>query len=85
VAGIFPGEPSVTRLIGAVPPEANDERRPRRRSVRMEATAELLLAPNPDAGTLRFPPLAAWPMATSEARRTSTTLTNSTRPWPRSR
>jgi transposase-like protein len=58
VVGIFPGEPSITRLIGAVLLEANDEWQLRHRYMQLEAMAELL-SPEPEAETLRLPPLAA--------------------------
>jgi transposase-like protein len=58
VVGIFPGEASITRLIGAVLLEANDEWQLRHRYMQVEAMAELL-APDPEAETLRLPPLAA--------------------------
>jgi putative transposase len=56
VVGIFPGEASITRLIGAVLLEANDEWQLRHRYMQVEAMAELLA---PEAETLRLPPLAA--------------------------
>ena len=58
VVGIFPGEPSITRLIGAVLLEASDEWQLRHRYMQVEAMAELLAL---EAGTetLRLPPLAA--------------------------
>jgi transposase-like protein len=56
VVGIFPGEPSITRLIGAVLLEANDEWQLQHRYMQLEAMAELL---SPEPGTLRLPPLAA--------------------------
>jgi putative transposase len=58
VVGIFPGEPSITRLIGAVLLEANDEWQLQHRYMQVEAMAELL-APDPEVDTLRLPPLAA--------------------------
>jgi putative transposase len=56
VVGIFPGEPSIVRLIGAVLLEQNDEWQLQHRYMQVEAMAELL-APEPE--TLRLPPLAA--------------------------
>jgi len=58
VVGIFPNEASITRLIGAVLLEANDEWQLQHRYMQLEAMAELA---TPDAGaeTLRLPPLAA--------------------------
>jgi len=56
VVGIFPGEASITRLIGAVLLEANDEWQLQHRYMQVEPMAELF-APEPD--TLRLPPLAA--------------------------
>jgi transposase-like protein len=58
VVGIFPGEASITRLIGAVLLEANDEWQLQHRYMQVEAMAELL-SPDPEAETLRLPPLAA--------------------------
>ena len=58
VVGIFPGEPSITRLIGAVLLEANDEWQLQHRYMQVEAMAELV-APDPEAETPRLPPLAA--------------------------
>jgi putative transposase len=58
VVGIFPGEASITRLIGAVLLEANDEWQLRHRYMQVEAMAELL-APDPEAESLRLPPKAA--------------------------
>jgi putative transposase len=56
VVGIFPGEASITRLIGAVLLEANDEWQLQHRYMQVEAMGELI-APEPQ--TLRLPPLAA--------------------------
>jgi transposase-like protein len=58
VVGIFPGEASITRLIGAVLLEANDEWQLQHRYMQLEAMAELL-APDPDAEPLQLPPKAA--------------------------
>ena len=58
VVGIFPCEPSITRLIGAVLLEANDEWQLQHRYMQVEAMAELL-APDPEADAMRLPPLAA--------------------------
>jgi transposase-like protein len=41
VVGIFPSEPSILRLIGAVLLKANDERRLQHRYMQVEAMAEL--------------------------------------------
>ena len=49
---------AITRLIGAVLLEANDEWQLQHRYMQLEAMAELL-APDPEAETLRLPPLAA--------------------------
>ena len=51
-------EASITRLIGAVLLEANDEWQLQHRYMQLEAMAELL-SPDPEADTLRLPPLAA--------------------------
>jgi putative transposase len=56
VVGIFPNEASITRLIGAVLLEANDEWQLQHRYMQIEGMAELLA---PDADALRLPPLAA--------------------------
>ena len=58
VVGIFPNEASITRLIGAVLLEANDEWQVQHRYMQVEAMAELA-APDPDAEPLRLPPKAA--------------------------
>jgi transposase-like protein len=58
VVGIFPNEAAITRLIGAVLLEANDEWQLQHRYMQLEAMAELL-SPDPEADTLRLPPLAA--------------------------
>jgi putative transposase len=56
VVGIFPGEASITRLIGAVLLEANDEWQLQHRYMQVEAMTELLA---PELQTLKLPPLAA--------------------------
>jgi putative transposase len=56
VVGIFPGETSITRLIGAVLLEANDEWQLQHRYMQVEAMAKLLAT---EPQTLRLPPLAA--------------------------
>ena len=56
VVGIFPGETSIIRLIGAVLLEANDEWQLQHRYMQIEAMAELIA---PELQTLRLPPLAA--------------------------
>ena len=65
VAGILPGEASITRLAGAVPLEASPPVKPegrlwqpQHRCMQAEAMAGL---PAPEPQTLRLPPLAAWP------------------------
>jgi putative transposase len=58
VVGIFPAEASITRLIGAVLLEANDEWQLQHRYMQVEAMAELL-APEHEADAMRLPPLAA--------------------------
>jgi transposase-like protein len=58
VVGIFPNEASITRLIGAVLLEQNDEWQLQHRYMQLEAMAELA-APDPDAEPLRLPPEAA--------------------------
>jgi putative transposase len=49
VVGIFPGETSITRLIGAVLLEANDEWQLQHRYMQVEAMGELM-APEPQQG-----------------------------------
>ena len=58
VVGIFPNEASITRLIGAVLLEANDEWQLQHRYMQLEAMAELL-SPDAESEALRLPPLAA--------------------------
>jgi transposase-like protein len=58
VVGIFPNEASITRLIGAVLLEQNDEWQLRHRYMQVEAMAELT-APTPDAEPAQIPPKAA--------------------------
>ena len=58
VVGIFPGEPSITRLIGAVLLEANDEWQLQHRYMQLEAMAGLA-APELDTESLKLPPKAA--------------------------
>ena len=58
MVGIFPGEASVTRLIGAVPLERNDDRRTDRRSMQLAGMAELA-APAAEAEPALIPPKAA--------------------------
>src|ERR671928_719934 len=55
VVGIFPGEASITRLIGAVLREANDEWQLQHRYMQVEAMAELTAEPAP----AQIPPQAA--------------------------
>jgi len=58
VVGIFPNEASITRLIGAVLLEANDEWQTDRRYMQLEGMAELT-PPPADAGPAQIPPRAA--------------------------
>ena len=58
VVGIFPNEASIMRLLGAVLLEANDEWQLQHRYMQLEAMTELL-APDPEAESLRLPPKAA--------------------------
>jgi putative transposase len=58
VVGIFPGEASITRLIGAVLLEQNDEWQTDRRYMQLEGMAELT-PPPADAGPAQIPPRAA--------------------------
>ena len=58
VVGIFPNEASITRLIGAVLLEQNDEWQLQHRYMQLEAMAELL-QPTVDGDSLRLPPKAA--------------------------
>ena len=58
VVGIFPNEASITRRIGAVLLEQNDEWQLRHRYMQVEAMAELA-APTPEAEPALIPPQAA--------------------------
>ena len=58
VVGIFPNEPSIVRLIGAVLLEQNDEWQLQHRYMQLEAMAELL-QPSTDENPLSLPPKAA--------------------------
>jgi putative transposase len=58
VVGIFPGEASITRLIGAVLLEQNDEWQTDRRYMQLEGMAELA-APAAEAEPALIPPKAA--------------------------
>ena len=58
VVGIFPGEASITRLIGAVLLEANDEWQLQHRYMQLEAMAELT-QPSAEPDPLALPPKAA--------------------------
>jgi putative transposase len=58
VVGIFPGEASITRLIGAVLLEQNDEWQTDRRYMQLEGMAELA-TPITDAEPAQIPPRAA--------------------------
>jgi putative transposase len=58
VVGIFPGEPSITRLIGAVLLEQNDEWQIGHRYMQLEGMAELA-SPPAEAAAAQIPPKAA--------------------------
>ena len=58
VVGIFPNEPAVVRLIGAVLLEQNDEWQLQHRYMQVEAMAEMLTPPIDETPTL-LPPKAA--------------------------
>ncbi len=58
VVGIFPNEAAITRLIGAVLLEANDEWQLRHRYMQLEAMTGLT-APDAETEALRLPPRAA--------------------------
>jgi hypothetical protein len=51
VVGIFPGEPSIIQLLGAMLLEANDEWQLQHRYMQVETMAELL-APDPSARSI---------------------------------
>ena len=89
VVGIFPNEASITRLIGAILLEQNDEWLLQCRYMQIEGMAELIPPPF-DAAPGTLPPLAA---STSNSTPIYTTLTDVTLParlapfslpWPRS-
>jgi transposase-like protein len=58
VVGIFPSEPSIIRLIGAVLLEANDEWQMQHSNMGVEAMGEVL-TPAPTNETLQLPPRLA--------------------------
>ena len=59
VVGIFPNEASITRLIGAVLLEHNDEWLVQHRYMQIEGMAEFT-PPLIDADPAKLPPMAAW-------------------------
>jgi len=63
---IFPNEASITRLIGAVLLEQNDERLRQHRYMQIAGMAELT-PPLIDADPAKLPPIAASPIATSNS------------------
>jgi putative transposase len=58
VVGIFPNEPAIIRLIGAILLKQNDEWQLQHRYMQLEAMAELIPPAN-DAEPLQLPPKAA--------------------------
>ena len=58
MVGIFPCEASITRLIGAVLLEQNDEWQLQHRYMQLEGMAELM-APTAEAEPAQIPPKAA--------------------------
>ena len=58
VVGVFPGEASITRLIGAVLLEPNDEWQTDRRYMQLEGMAGLT-TPAAEPGQAKIPPKAA--------------------------
>jgi putative transposase len=81
VVGIIPNEASITRLIGAVLLEQNDEWLLQCCYMRIEGMAPI--PPLIDAGPSQFPPMAARLMATSNHILIHTSLTDVTRRGPR--
>ena len=77
IVGIFPNEASITRLIGAVLLEQNDDWLLQHRYMQIEGMDELT-PPLIDADPAELPPLAVRPMATSNSTRIYTCLTDVT-------
>ena len=59
VVGIFANEDSITRLVGAVPLEANDDWQLQHRTMQLEGMAELDAPQMEEGSTLQITPQAA--------------------------
>src|SRR4029077_16256467 len=78
VVGIFPNEASITRLIGAMLLEQNDEWLLQHRYMQIDEMADLTL-PLIDADPGQLPPMAASPLAPPNSPPIYTSLTDATR------
>src|SRR3954465_4554541 len=78
VVGIFPNEDSITRLIGAVLLEANDEWQLQPRYMKVEGMAELAAPETDEMPQLQITPKAACPMPPRGVPQNYTSLTDAT-------